>query len=115
MSAPCTEAACRACRGKDQPSYSPSMDMGGYVIIVNAEKVTVTGNKFNAKLYRSHPTSKPGTLKTETFKQLNEVHYWHQLHTVAHHHPLHQDFILDIYSKHHATSVMCCLLFVTSV
>ena len=61
------------CRGKDQPSYSPSMDMGGYVIIINAEKVTVTGNKFNDKLYRSHPTAKPGTLKTETFRQLNEV------------------------------------------
>lgn len=60
-------------RGKDQPSYSPSMDMGGYVIIINADKVTVTGNKFNDKLYRSHPTAKPGTLKTETFKQLNEV------------------------------------------
>ena len=49
------------------------MDMGGYVIIINAEKVTVTGNKFNQKLYRSHPTAKPGTLKVETFKQLNEV------------------------------------------
>lgn len=49
------------------------MDMGGYVIIINAEKVTVTGNKFNQKLYRSHPTAKPGTLKTETFQQLNEV------------------------------------------
>lgn len=49
------------------------MDMGGYVIIINADKVTVTGNKFNDKLYRSHPTAKPGTLKTETFKQLNEV------------------------------------------
>ncbi|KAL3131132.1 Plastid ribosomal protein L13 [Trebouxia sp. C0009 RCD-2024] len=64
-------AAC-VLRGKDQPSYSPSMDMGGYVIIINAEKVTVTGNKFNDKLYRSHPTAKPGTLKTETFRQLNE-------------------------------------------
>jgi len=49
------------------------MDMGGYVIIINAEKVTVTGNKFNDKLYRSHPTSKPGTLKVETFRQVNEV------------------------------------------
>ncbi len=49
------------------------MDMGGYVIIINADKVTVTGNKFNDKLYRSHPTSKPGTLKVETFRQVNEV------------------------------------------
>jgi len=43
------------------------------VIIINADKVTVTGNKFNDKLYRSHPTSKPGTLKVETFRQVNEV------------------------------------------
>ncbi|KAL0047342.1 hypothetical protein WJX82_001017 [Trebouxia sp. C0006] len=64
-------AAC-VIRGKDLPSYSPSMDMGGYVIIINADKVTVTGNKFNDKLYRSHPTSKPGTLKVETFRQVNE-------------------------------------------
>ena len=49
------------------------MDMGGYVIIVNAEKVTVTGKKFTDKLYRSHPTARPGTLKTETFKQLQQV------------------------------------------
>ena len=49
------------------------MDMGGYVIIINADKVAVTGKKFDDKLYRSHPTSKPGTLKTETFKQLNQV------------------------------------------
>ena len=49
------------------------MDMGGYVIIINADKVVVTGNKVNQKLYRSHPTAKPGTLKTENFKQLNQV------------------------------------------
>ena len=49
------------------------MDMGGYVIIINADKVVVTGDKFNQKLYRSHPTSKPGTLKVETFRQVNEV------------------------------------------
>ena len=61
------------CRGKDQPSYSPSMDMGGYVIIINSEKVTVTGDKVNQKLYRNHRTARPGTLKTETFKQLNQV------------------------------------------
>lgn len=64
-------AAC-VLRGKDQPSYSPSMDMGGYLIVINADKVIVTGNKTNQKLYRSHPTAKPGTLKTENFKQLNQ-------------------------------------------
>lgn len=60
------------------------MDMGGYVIIINAEKVTVTGNKFNDKLYRSHPTAKPGTLKTETFRQLNEVRAHHGPCTLLH-------------------------------
>lgn len=49
------------------------MDMGGYLIVINADKVIVTGNKTNQKLYRSHPTAKPGTLKTENFKQLNQV------------------------------------------
>ena len=38
-------------RGKHLPTYTPSMDMGAYVIVVNAEKVTVTGNKANAKTY----------------------------------------------------------------
>ena len=64
---------CASCRGKDQPSYSPSMDMGAYVLIINAEKVAVTGKKFYQKLYRSHPTPQPGTLKTETFRDLQQV------------------------------------------
>ena len=71
------------CRGKDQPSYSPSMDMGGYVIIINSEKVTVTGDKVNQKLYRNHRTTRPGTLKTETFKQLNQVLHCHHAPDLA--------------------------------
>lgn len=59
-------------RGKDQPGYTPSMDMGAYVIVINAEKVTVTGKKYHQKLYRSHPTAQPGTLKTETFRDLQK-------------------------------------------
>ncbi|KAK9918779.1 hypothetical protein WJX75_006846 [Coccomyxa subellipsoidea] len=56
-------------RGKTVPTYAPSMDMGSYVVIVNAEKVTVSGNKFNDKMYRRH-TGRPGSLKEETFKKL---------------------------------------------
>ena len=54
------------------PTYAPSMDMGSYVVIVNAEKVTVSGNKFNDKMYRRH-TGRPGSLKEETFKKLQAV------------------------------------------
>ncbi len=46
--------------------------MGSYVVIVNAEKVTVSGNKFNDKMYRRH-TGRPGSLKEETFKKLQAV------------------------------------------
>ncbi len=46
--------------------------MGAYVIVVNAEKVTVSGNKFNDKMYRRH-TGRPGSLKEETFKKLQAV------------------------------------------
>ena len=67
-----------SCRGKDQPTFHPAMDMGGYVVILNAEQVEVTGRKNKQKLYRSHPTPRPGTLKTETFEHLQEVrrHLW---------------------------------------
>jgi len=57
-------------RGGNMPSYHPSIDMGGYVVIINAEKVTVTGNKEQAKLYRNHTTGRPGKMKTETFAKL---------------------------------------------
>ena len=46
--------------------------MGAYVVVVNAEKVTVSGNKFNDKMYRRH-TGRPGSLKEETFKKLQAV------------------------------------------
>lgn len=57
-------------RGKHLPTYTPSVDMGGYVIVINAEKVTVSGNKFNDKLYRRVNVGRPGSMKVETFKQL---------------------------------------------
>ena len=48
------------------------MDMGAFVIVVNAEKVIVTGDKANQKMYRRH-TGRPGSLKEENFKHLQAV------------------------------------------
>lgn len=56
-------------RGKTKPSFTPNMDTGDFVIVVNAEKVVVTGNKANQKLYRRH-SGRPGGMKVETFNQL---------------------------------------------
>lgn len=49
------------------------MDMGGYVVVINADKVTVTGRKTSDKLYRRHTNGRPGTMKEETFEQLQKV------------------------------------------
>jgi large subunit ribosomal protein L13 len=54
-------------------TYSPSMDMGAYVVVINADKVTVTGNKPNAKTYFRHVNGRPGSWKIETFNQLQKV------------------------------------------
>ncbi|XP_020589818.1 50S ribosomal protein L13, chloroplastic [Phalaenopsis equestris] len=56
-------------RGKNLATYTPSVDMGAYVIVVNAEKVAVSGKKRTQKLYRRH-SGRPGGLKVETFDQL---------------------------------------------
>ena len=56
-------------RGKKKPSFTPNMDTGDFVIVVNAEKVVVTGRKSEQKLYRRH-SGRPGGMKTETFNQL---------------------------------------------
>lgn len=49
------------------------MDMGAYVVVINADKVTVTGNKPNAKTYFRHVNGRPGSWKIETFNQLQKV------------------------------------------
>ncbi len=56
-------------RGKKKPIYTPHVDTGDYVIIVNAEKVEFTGKKLDQKLYRHH-TGWPGGLKEITARQL---------------------------------------------
>lgn len=56
-------------RGKNKPNFTPFMDTGDFVIVINAEKVAVTGKKRTQKLYRRH-SSRPGGMKTETFAKL---------------------------------------------
>jgi len=65
----CTHAR----RGKNSPAYHPAMDMGAYVVVINAEKVTVTGSKFDNKTYFNHYTSRPGSYHLESFKDLQRV------------------------------------------
>ncbi len=56
-------------RGKNKPTFTPHLDTGDFVIVVNAEKVVVTGKKRTQKLYRRH-SGRPGGMKTETFDKL---------------------------------------------
>ena len=56
-------------RGKHKPTYTPHMDCGDYVIVVNAEKVEVTGKKRKEKVYKRH-TGYPGGLRETTFEKL---------------------------------------------
>ena len=65
-----TEIA-RILRGKHKAIYTPSVDTGDFVIVLNAEKVHLTGNKLNQKMYYSHSTY-PGGLKSITAGKLLE-------------------------------------------
>ncbi|ALA58182.1 50S ribosomal protein L13 [Nitrospira moscoviensis] len=56
-------------RGKHRPTFTPNVDMGDHVVIVNAEKIQLTGGKMETKLYRHH-TGYPGGLKTTTAEHL---------------------------------------------
>lgn len=58
-------------RGKHKPEYTPTIDTGDYIVIVNAEKVRVTGRKFTDKKYYRH-SGYPGGLKETTFDKLQE-------------------------------------------
>ncbi|BBN80316.1 50S ribosomal protein L13 [Pseudoalteromonas sp. JBTF-M23] len=63
-----TEIA-RRLRGKHKAEYTPHVDTGDYIIVINAEKVTVTGNKTQDKMYYAH-TGFPGGLKSVNFEKL---------------------------------------------
>ncbi len=67
-----TEVA-RRLRGKHKPIYTPHVDTGDYIVIVNAEKIRVTGNKFKNKMYYHH-TGYPGGMKSISFdKQIEKA------------------------------------------
>lgn len=58
-------------RGKNKPQYTPHVDTGDFVIVINAEKIQVSGKKETDKLYR-HNTGYPGGLRTINFKAMME-------------------------------------------
>ncbi|NDJ22676.1 50S ribosomal protein L13 [Nostoc sp. B(2019)] len=58
-------------RGKKKAEYTPHLDTGDFVIVVNAEKIAVTGKKRTQKIYRRH-SGRPGGMKTETFAKLQQ-------------------------------------------
>lgn len=65
-----TEVA-RRLRGKHKPEYTPHVDTGDYVVVINADKVKVTGNKTTDKMYHHH-TGFPGGLKSISFDKLQD-------------------------------------------
>ena len=58
-------------RGKHKAEYTPHVDTGDFVVVINADKVTVTGNKAKDKIYYSH-SGFPGALKSISFEKLLE-------------------------------------------
>jgi large subunit ribosomal protein L13 len=58
-------------RGKDKPEYTPHVDTGDFVVVVNAERIAVTGNKMQDKIYYRH-TGYPGGLRQRTLSQMLE-------------------------------------------
>jgi len=60
-------------RGKHKPTFSPAVDVGDYVIVVNAEKIHVTGQKLDQKMYYRH-SGYPGGLKELTLGRMLEEH-----------------------------------------
>ncbi|MFT4613439.1 MAG: large subunit ribosomal protein L13 [Bacteroidia bacterium] len=58
-------------RGKHKAEYTPHVDTGDYIVVVNAEKIRVTGSKASGKIYHHH-TGYPGGLKSITFEKLLE-------------------------------------------
>jgi large subunit ribosomal protein L13 len=62
-----TEVA-RLLRGKHKPDFTPFLDTGDFVVVVNAERVRMTGNKIDDKKYYRH-SGRPGSLKVETAKE----------------------------------------------
>ena len=60
-------------RGKHKPTYTPNMDTGDYLVVINAEKVVLTGRKETDKIYHRH-SGYPGGIKSTSAKALRESH-----------------------------------------
>ena len=60
-------------QGKNKPIYSPHMDTGDFVVVINAAKVHVTGKKVKDKIYYRH-TNYPGGLKSQTLGEMLQTH-----------------------------------------
>lgn len=58
-------------RGKGKPDYTPHVDTGDFVVVVNAEKIRVTGNKLDSKLYWRH-SGYPGGIRSMTLREMLE-------------------------------------------
>jgi large subunit ribosomal protein L13 len=67
-----TEVA-RRLRGKHKPEYTPHVDTGDYIVVINAEKIRVTGKKLRDKMYYRH-TGYVGNLKSVNFARLRQTH-----------------------------------------
>jgi large subunit ribosomal protein L13 len=57
--------------GKDKSTYTPFLDNSDYIIVINAEKINISGKKEKQKLYRNH-SGRPGGMRIETFSQLRQ-------------------------------------------
>jgi len=68
----CTELA-RRLRGKHKPTYTPHVDTGDYLVVINAEKIAVTGNKLQDKMYHRF-TGHIGNLKSENLSTMLDKH-----------------------------------------
>jgi large subunit ribosomal protein L13 len=67
-----TEIAHRL-RGKHKPEYTPHVDTGDHIVVINADKVRVTGRKTTDKIYYRH-TGYPGGIKSRTFAEMRDTH-----------------------------------------
>lgn len=66
-----TSEIAKVLRGKHKPIFTPHLDTGDYVIVINAEKIAVTGKKMDQKIYRGH-SGYSGGLKETTLKEMME-------------------------------------------
>jgi large subunit ribosomal protein L13 len=69
-------------RGKHKPIFSPHVDVGDYIIVLNADKIRVTGKKLDDKIYYHH-SGYPGGLKARTLRQQLEKHPERVIHSAV--------------------------------